>query len=63
MRKRLAIGIIGGGFCGAATAIHLLRNARVPIDLTIFEPRLALGGGLPIRRASPTIASMARSTF
>lgn len=53
MHKRLVIGIIGGGFCGAAAAIYLLRNARAPIDLTIFEPRPTLGAGLAYSTSEP----------
>lgn len=53
MRKRITIGIIGGGFCGAAAAIHLLRNVRVPIDLMIFEPRATLGAGLAYSTSEP----------
>lgn len=38
--------ILGGGFAGAALAIHLLERARVPLDLVVVEPRARLGLGL-----------------
>ena len=41
------IAIIGGGFSGAACALHLLRDhPGLPLDLTIIEPRAVLGAGL-----------------
>lgn len=44
MRARIII--VGGGFAGAATAIHLLRKTEQPLDITILEPRDSLGAGL-----------------
>ena len=38
--------IIGGGFTGAATAIHLSRHAETPLDIRIVEPRATPGSGL-----------------
>ncbi len=39
--------IIGGGFAGAACALHLLRdNPDLACELTIVEPRETLGAGL-----------------
>lgn len=44
--ERLRIAIIGGGFSGVATAIHLSRGAERPLEICIIEPRAALGMGL-----------------
>ncbi len=39
--------IIGGGFSGAACALHLLRDhPDLPVGLTVIEPRAVLGAGL-----------------
>ncbi|MGE3864685.1 MAG: FAD/NAD(P)-binding protein [Burkholderiaceae bacterium] len=38
--------ILGGGFSGAAAAIHLSRAAREPLELTVVEPRAQVGGGV-----------------
>jgi uncharacterized NAD(P)/FAD-binding protein YdhS len=38
--------IVGGGFAGAALAVHLLRQARAPLAITVVEPRERLGAGL-----------------
>lgn len=38
--------ILGGGFAGAALAVHLLECARGPLDLVVVEPRARLGQGL-----------------
>ena len=43
---RPAIAIVGGGYTGAAFAIHLSRAARRPLDIAIVEPRGTLGAGL-----------------
>jgi uncharacterized NAD(P)/FAD-binding protein YdhS len=41
------IAVVGGGFAGAAFALHLIRaNGRRPIALDIMEPRPLLGAGL-----------------
>jgi uncharacterized NAD(P)/FAD-binding protein YdhS len=41
------IAVIGGGFAGAAFAIHLIRaNGERPIAIDIHEPRPLLGAGL-----------------
>lgn len=40
------IAIIGGGFSGSAVAYHLARIARLPVELTIYEPRGAPGRGV-----------------
>ena len=40
------IAIVGGGFSGAMVAVHLLRNAPVPIEISVIERRPVLGQGL-----------------
>lgn len=40
------IAIIGGGFSGAALAIHLARGATSRLRITIFEPRAQVGRGV-----------------
>src|SRR5262245_48816214 len=48
------IAVIGGGFSGAAFAIHLIRavaGRRIKLDL--YEPRLLLGAGLAYSSADP----------
>ncbi len=38
--------IVGGGLTGAATAIHLVREAKTPLRIAIVEPNKQLGRGL-----------------
>lgn len=41
------IAVIGGGFSGAAFALHLLRDVpSLPVAIDIIEPRATLGAGL-----------------
>ena len=48
------IAIIGGGFAGAACALHLLRDhPGLPAALTIVEPRAVLGAGLAYSTPAP----------
>jgi uncharacterized NAD(P)/FAD-binding protein YdhS len=48
------IAVIGGGFAGAAFAIHLIRaNGERPIAIDIYEPRLLLGAGLAYSSEDP----------
>ena len=48
------IGIIGGGFAGAACALHLMRDhPGLHAALTIIEPRAALGAGLAYSTPAP----------
>jgi uncharacterized NAD(P)/FAD-binding protein YdhS len=42
----IEVGIVGGGFTGAAVAVHLANAARTPIRIEIVEPREAVGYGL-----------------
>ncbi|SDE49811.1 Uncharacterized NAD(P)/FAD-binding protein YdhS [Belnapia rosea] len=45
--------VVGGGFTGAAFAIHLARQTRVALSLQIVEPRAALGAGLAYGTTDP----------
>ncbi len=45
-RPTPSIGIVGGGFSGAALAAHLLRDCASPLAIHLVEPRLELGWGL-----------------
>ncbi len=46
--------IIGGGFAGAACALHLLRdNPALQCRLTMIEPRATLGAGLAYSSPAP----------
>ncbi len=46
--------VIGGGFCGAMCALHLLRDrADVAFRLDIVEPRPVLGAGLAYSSGDP----------
>ncbi|MDN2566709.1 FAD/NAD(P)-binding protein [Aquibium sp. A9E412] len=47
------IAIVGGGFTGAALAIHLVRHARPSGAITVFEPRARLGAGLAYSTDDP----------
>ena len=47
------VAIVGGGFTGAAFAIHLSRMAGRPLDIAIVEPRGRLGRGLAYDTADP----------
>ncbi|MGD2044658.1 MAG: FAD/NAD(P)-binding protein [Gemmatimonadota bacterium] len=40
------VAVIGGGYAGAAFAIHLSRAARGPLDVTVVEPREHVGRGV-----------------
>jgi uncharacterized NAD(P)/FAD-binding protein YdhS len=41
-----AIAVIGGGFSGAAFAIHMGRAAPRPVEIFLIEPRARLGTGI-----------------
>ena len=45
--------IVGGGFTGAAVAVHLARQVTAPLAVTIVEPRPALGGGVAYSSTDP----------
>ena len=45
--------IIGGGFTGAAVAVHLARDSRMPLTVQIVEPRATLGGGVAYSSTDP----------
>ena len=49
--KRVAV--IGGGFAGAAFAIHLSRNTDTPLDIVVVEPRQQVGSGLAYSSPDP----------
>jgi uncharacterized NAD(P)/FAD-binding protein YdhS len=40
------VAIIGGGFCGAMTAVQLFQQRPADLSITIIEPRSELGKGL-----------------
>jgi uncharacterized NAD(P)/FAD-binding protein YdhS len=42
----LPIGVIGGGFTGAAFCVHLANASCVPLDVEVIEPREQVGFGL-----------------
>ncbi len=41
-----SLAVIGGGFSGAALAVHLSRLAPRPVEVHLIEPRMRLGTGL-----------------
>ncbi|MGY9057015.1 MAG: FAD/NAD(P)-binding protein [Alphaproteobacteria bacterium] len=45
--------IVGGGYAGAATALHLAKYAHQSIDIHVIEPRPALGAGLAYSANDP----------
>ncbi len=54
MANSNSIVVIGGGFAGAAFALHFLRDhVGTSADLTIVEPRVTLGAGLAYSAAAP----------
>jgi uncharacterized NAD(P)/FAD-binding protein YdhS len=42
----ITIAIIGGGYIGATTAIHLARYSQLPLNICIIEPSASLGEGI-----------------
>ena len=38
--------VIGGGFCGAVTAVNLARLAETPLAVTVVNARHPLGRGV-----------------
>jgi len=57
----LKVGIIGGGFTGAAAAFHLARRAVPGLEIAIYEPRAALGAGLAYGTDDPAHRLNARA--
>ncbi len=51
--QQLRIVIVGGGYSGAMTAVHLLRQRIASLDITIIEPRRELGRGLAYSTTCP----------
>ncbi len=53
---RATVTIVGGGFAGAALALHLTRQpGRLPLDVALVEPRPAPGPGLAYSPAEPEL--------
>lgn len=48
------IGIIGGGFCGTMTAVHLIRYATDPIEIIIINQKETFNKGVAFKPASNT---------
>lgn len=55
MAKRKTVVIVGGGFSGAACAIHLSRLSAAPLDIRIVEPRAAVGKGIAHSATDPDL--------
>ena len=47
------IAVIGGGYAGAAFAVHLSRMAGRPLEITVVEPREQVGGGMAYSTPDP----------
>ena len=45
--------IVGGGYAGATTALHLAKYAKQPLDIQVIEPRAGLGAGLAYSANDP----------
>src|SRR5271167_2479843 len=50
---RQRIGIVGAGFSGTMLAVHLLREARAPLDIFLFDRAGAFGRGVAYSARSP----------
>lgn len=48
-----SIAIVGGGFAGAVTALHLIASSAGPLDLTVVEPAARLGRGIAYATSEP----------
>ena len=44
--QKQTVAIIGGGFCGLMTAIHLKQHSKQPIHVLIFDTENTLGCGV-----------------
>jgi uncharacterized NAD(P)/FAD-binding protein YdhS len=53
MTQLMRVAIVGGGFSGAVTAMHLARNAPIPMAIDVIEPRATLGGGVAYSATDP----------
>ncbi len=53
MRRRIVI--VGGGFSGAATAIHFAKHAQQPLEIAIIEPRSIIGAGAAYSTEDPML--------
>jgi uncharacterized NAD(P)/FAD-binding protein YdhS len=49
----LRVAIVGGGFSGAVTAMHLARKSAIKLAIDIIEPRAMLGGGVAYSAVDP----------
>ena len=47
------VAIVGGGFSGTTTAIHLLRGAASPLQIVLIERKTPFGGGVAYGTKSP----------
>lgn len=45
--------IVGGGYTGVCMAVQLLRQTAQPMDITLIEPRAALGQGMAYSTTDP----------
>ena len=52
-RRTKRIVVLGGGLCGAAFAIHLLRDHDPAADIILVEPSATLGAGLAYATRDP----------
>ncbi|MCJ8507026.1 FAD/NAD(P)-binding protein [Rhizobium lemnae] len=48
------VAVIGGGFSGAAFALHLVRRHQTGAQILVFEPRAQLGAGLAYSAEDPS---------
>jgi uncharacterized NAD(P)/FAD-binding protein YdhS len=53
MASPARVAIVGGGFSGAMTAVHLARKSTIPLAIDIIEPRAMLGGGVAYSATDP----------
>jgi uncharacterized NAD(P)/FAD-binding protein YdhS len=54
MTAPMRVAIVGGGFSGAVTAMHLARLSTIPLAIDVIEPRATLGGGVAYSAVDPT---------
>ncbi|WP_154914999.1 FAD/NAD(P)-binding protein [Klebsiella grimontii] len=54
MQTEPHVAIVGGGFSGAAVAIHLLRLAPAGVRVTLLEPREVPGAGVAYSTTEPS---------